>query len=282
MHRDRSRVIRVGDHAGRVLIIDNELHPAVIANRLQRVATAIGIPPEDYADRIDVISLRGRLLDLSGLERQIIDRLDTGAYSAIIADAWYRFSPSGSAGENDNSAVTAAYNTVDRLAARTQAAWLLIHHSSKGDQSDKLITDVGSGAGSQARATDCHMILREHELPDTVVLEAKVRSFPPVQPVLLEWQYPTWRVIDADPTRLKRANSKRDLPTPAEIAAHEAEALAEHERLRTIVLDAIRSEDHSDSSAEKCINGLSHDNFSRQALLKRCTQQLLKLLPLIR
>lgn len=100
------------------------------------------------------------------------------------------------------------------------------------------------------------MVLREHELPDTVVLEAKVRSFPPVKPVVLEWQYPIWRVIDADPTRLKRANGKRDVPTPAEIAAHEADALAEQERLRTTVLDAIRSEDHSDSSLRRRLTGI--------------------------
>ena len=45
-------------------------------------------------------------------------------------------------------------------------SFVLIHHSTKGNQSGKTITDVG--AGSQSRTTDTHLIrdAREHTEPE--------------------------------------------------------------------------------------------------------------------
>lgn len=248
-------LFRFATRKGKVLLLDNELHPAIIVDRIARVATEMGIPASEYGDMIHVCSLRGRLLDLPGIERQIIDQLEGGTYAAVICDAWYRFSPGGRDGENSNSGITQAFNSVDRMAAKSKAAWILIHHSSKGDQSSKSVVDVGSGAGAQSRAADCHVVLREHELPDTVVMEAKVRSFPPVQPIVLEWHYPLWRVIDADPTALKKPNSKRVVLSAEEIAAQQAEELAEREHHKAIVLTAISSEDHTDSSLKRRLTG---------------------------
>jgi hypothetical protein len=86
----------------------------------------------------------------------------------------------------------------------------LIHHSSKGSQSNKSVTDVGSGAGAQSRATDSHLILRPHEEPGTVVLEAACRSWPPIEPRCLIWEFPVWKpATELDPTALLGASEKR-------------------------------------------------------------------------
>jgi len=167
--------------AGRVLLIDNELHGPTIANRIPKVAEAMGIQPHEYAEGLDVLSLRGQGVTLPALA-QIIDRIEAGYYKAIICDAWYRFIPSGM-NENSNADVMSLYNMLDRYAAQTQAAWIVVHHSSKGSQGEKSVTDVGAGAGAQSRAADAHLILRDHEEDDAVVLEAAVRSFPPVEPI---------------------------------------------------------------------------------------------------
>ena len=82
--------------------------------------------------------------------------------------------------ENDNGKMAQLYNLLDRVANRLGCAFILIHHTSKGDQSGKSVTDVGAGAGSQSRATDAHLILRPHELESLFVLEGAVRSFPPL------------------------------------------------------------------------------------------------------
>lgn len=81
---------------------------------------------------------------------------------------------------------------------------MVVHHASKGSQSDKRVTDVGSGAGAQSRATDCHMVLREHEDEGVTVLDAAVRSFAPVEPLALRWSFPIFIPDEfADARKLK-------------------------------------------------------------------------------
>ncbi len=58
---------------------------------------------------------------------------------------------------------TELYNRVDQYAASTGAAWMLVHHATKGAQNEKRVTDVGSGSGSQSRAADTHIVLRDHQ-----------------------------------------------------------------------------------------------------------------------
>jgi hypothetical protein len=69
---------------------------------------------------------------------------------------------------------------------------------------------VGAGAGSQSRATDTHLVLRPHEEDDVVVLEAAVRSWPPVMPRCLRWAFPVWLPADdLDPALLRSEQTKR-------------------------------------------------------------------------
>jgi hypothetical protein len=193
---------------GRVLIIDNELHPETLAYRLRKVAEAYGLALEDLP--IDVVCLRGQLLDVFKL-KPFIESITPGTYKLVIIDAFYRSVPAGT-DENDNGMMANIYNHIDAYASHLQASFALIHHSSKGNQAEKAITDVGSGAGSMSRATDTHLILRPHEKDKVVVLDAVVRSFAPVTPICLLWDYPIWQPADEDPTLLRkpkpRANRK--------------------------------------------------------------------------
>lgn len=176
--------------AGRVLLIDNELHPETIAHRIPVVADAMGIKANEYLDRMDVLYLRGRLTDFYGIGR-IVQRIKDGRYVAMIIDAYYRALPQG-VSENDNAQIAGIYNLIDNYADQMDCAVLLIHHATKGSQAEKSVTDVGSGAGSQARAADTHLVLREHEDDGYVVLDAALRSFPPVNPMVLQWAFPLW------------------------------------------------------------------------------------------
>ena len=187
---------------GRVLLIDNELHPQTLASRIPLVCQAMEMFPADLGDRLEVWPLRGNLKTIHGLG-QLLRKHAARKVRMIIFDSRYRFRVAGES-ENDNAAEAMFYNEVDRIAHDTEAAIVMVHHTSKGDQSGKKITDIGAGAGSQARAADCHVVLRQHELPDHFVLEAAVRSFPPVEPMVLRWKFPQWvPVVDADPGKLK-------------------------------------------------------------------------------
>jgi len=174
--------------SGRVLHIDNELHSCTSTYRYRVITEAMGMPHHLYSDNIDVISLRGQLRDLYSLG-SLFNTIESGQYKLVIIDAFYRTLPCDT-DENDNGAIANLYNHIDHYAAQLKCAFVLIHHTSKGNQSGKAVTDVGAGAGSQSRAADTHLVLRQHEDDDIVVLESAVRSWPPMQPKGLLWQWP--------------------------------------------------------------------------------------------
>jgi hypothetical protein len=206
---------------GRALLVDNELQKETLAYRLRTVQDALGIPDADVADAFEVLPLRGRLPSLEEL-REELEKIPAGEFRIIILDAKYRLNSGAS--EIDNAAETDFYNTIDRIAERTRASIVLIHHSSKGDQSAKEVTDVGSGAGAQSRAADCHLVIRAHEVPDHAVLESRVRNFKPVPPLPLRWEFPLWVPAKIDPQRLKGKRTSKDVKA-ASIAARDQQAV---------------------------------------------------------
>jgi hypothetical protein len=200
--------------AGPVLIIDNELHGETSANRIPKVARARGIPLEEIADAVFVENLRGQLQDIFCM-RDYFEALEPGRFRVIILDAFYRFMPVDK-DENDNGTMANIYNAIDSYADRLGCSFLLIHHSTKGDQSLKAITDVGAGAGAQSRATDTHLIMRPHEEDGVVVLDAAVRSWPPTEPRCLRWVFPTWEPADDLDPSLLRSQRRRKRPRKSE------------------------------------------------------------------
>jgi AAA domain len=193
---------------GDVLIIDNELHGETMASRIPRVAGAMGMIVDDFCDHLFVENVRGRLRSIFDMEAYFAE-IEPGRFKIIILDAFYRFLPAGS-DENDNSTMANVYNLLDRVADRLGCCFVLIHHTSKGNQSAKEITAVGSGAGSQSRATDTHLIIRQHENDGAVVLDAAVRSWAPIEPICLRWAFPLFNPADdLDPTQLRRENYRK-------------------------------------------------------------------------
>jgi hypothetical protein len=206
---------------GRVLIIDNELHRETSAFRIPKVMEARGIGLNEVGDRIVVSNLRGRLKDIVGLGTYFAE-MEPDEYKVIILDAFYRFLPKD-ADENSNANMALLYNYLDSYADKLGCSFVLVHHSTKGNQSAKSITDVGAGAGSQSRATDTHLVLRAHEQDDVVVVDAAVRSWPPILPRCLRWTFPVWTIDDAlDPTDLRPERPRRKpKPVPVEAANDE-------------------------------------------------------------
>ena len=202
---------------GDVLIVDNELHPETSAYRIPAVANANEIPLDEYADHVFVMNLRGELVSLPQLAT-FLDTIEPGRFKLVILDAFYRFLPPG-VDENDNGAMAGLYNLLDRVAAKLQCAFVCIHHASKGSQSAKAVTDVGSGAGSMSRAADCHVVLRPHEESNVVVMEAATRSWPPLEPLCLRWTFPVFAPDDSlDPALLRPDRPRRPAKSSAEPA----------------------------------------------------------------
>jgi hypothetical protein len=196
---------------GNVLIVDNELHPETISHRLRMLAEKRGISHEQIAETVSIASLRGRLLDLYRMGEGL-RKIPHGRYKLVIVDAFYRTMPMGT-DENDNATMASLYNLLDSYADQLGAAFVLIHHATKGNQSAKAITDVGAGAGAQSRATDTHLVLRPHEESDVVVLDAATRSWKAPEPLCLRWDFPVWTpAADLDPTALRKERPRRPKP----------------------------------------------------------------------
>lgn len=195
---------------GNVLLIDNELHEETSADRIPLIARARGISLDELDDTLCVQNVRGSLLDILGM-RRFFQSIQPGKFSLVILDALYRFMPRGF-DENDNGAMASIYNTLDEYAQMTGCCFLLVHHTSKGSQFNKAVTDIGAGAGSQSRAADTHLVLRPHAVANAVTLEATTRSWPPIDPVVLRWGHPVWNIdTKLDPGQLKETKpAKKD------------------------------------------------------------------------
>ena len=198
-----------------VLILDNELHAETSASRIPKVAAGLNLFGDGYLDSLFVKNLRGKSLDVFSLGRYL-DQYKPGDLGLVVIDAFYRALPAGT-DENANGDMTAVYNTIDEYAARLNCSFVLIHHASKGNQAGKVVTDIGSGAGAQSRATDTHLVLRPHIEPNAVVLDAAVRSWAPVEPICLRWEWPCWKLApELDPAQLHTGKPERKAATPAQ------------------------------------------------------------------
>ncbi len=207
---------------GNVLLIDNELQPETIENRMFAVADAMRIKHEPTDAEFDYTHLRGQQANIQDVESELM-QYKPGELAMIVLDAKYRFF--GSMEENSNDDQTTFHNIVDRLATRLQSVIVLVHHSTKGDQGGKNVTDVGSGGGAQSRAADTHLIIRPHAEEGMAVLDAAVRTFAPVSPQTLRWEFPLWHSVDdvqpilkADRTRGDSRQESKDRQALSELA----------------------------------------------------------------
>ena len=176
----------------RVLVIDNELHSEELAYRHFKVAEAMNIPI-DQRDNIEFLCLRGQLLNVHGLNRIEIER---GKFGLVILDAEYKFLAPGMS-EMDAGAMTEFYSIIDHYADVWQSAIALTHHNTKGDQSGKAVTDMGSGSGVISRACDTHLVIREHNEQGLFVAEAVTRSNKRPEPRTVRLDFPLWQ-LDTD------------------------------------------------------------------------------------
>lgn len=214
----------------RVCVIDSELFEKTIGMRNRAIAKSRGIEWSEVMDNLQYVMLREiGLIDINECCRQIALQTGSGGripgFDLIIFDPLYRLYPAGM-NENDNHLMASLYNTIDGLARAQRCSIVIVHHATKGNQSAKDVTEVGSGAGAMTRATDTHLIFRQHQDPDAVVMESVVRTFPRPDPRCLRWQYPVWTdAPDLSPLDyLKpskngaKKDKKNDTPEPPELS----------------------------------------------------------------
>lgn len=195
---------------GHCLLIDNELQKSTLENRLADVRYKLGIDPSTDRRPFEFLPLRGKWKPLKDLATGLLQRYGPGDLTLIVLDAKYRFFCGDGFEENSNDAQTDFHNTIDKLAEDLDCGVLMVHHATKGDQSGKSVVDMGAGGGAQARAADLHCVLRDHELPGHAVLQAAVRSFPPVEPQTLRYDWPLWSVVSGVSPQVAKPKKRGD------------------------------------------------------------------------
>lgn len=186
------------------LIVDNELHKNELAWRLKTVEDALGVKA---GKSLRVSALRGSGLDIKGLEA-MLEEVNASQYDVIVLDALYRFLPEGTS-ENDNAQMMLLYNALDRIGRVYDVSIIVVHHASKGNQSEKSITDIGAGAGSISRAADSQLILVPHEVQPLVCVEAVTRSSKSPEAFSAYLEDGKWFRSDLEPQRKQKTGSVR-------------------------------------------------------------------------
>lgn len=176
-----------GDVPRRVLCMDNELDEWEVWNRRDRICKIMDLPPIPE-DAIVNITLREEVMHLNEIAAGIYKHEKPGYFGLTTLDSCYQ------AWENESDPVEMRkfFATFKHIAGFLQTAGVGVHHTSKGNQSEKSKTDVGSGSGVIARAVDAHCIVRQHEEDDCSVLDWEIRSFACPPPAVIK------RIKDGD------------------------------------------------------------------------------------
>jgi hypothetical protein len=264
---------------GAVLIVDGELHRETLAHRLAATKTTLGLA-DSTLDAVEVWTLRGRRATIDAIADGLRD-LPRGTYRMIVLDALYRFLPQDGE-ENSNEDMTHVYNVLDAIGTTTGAAIAVVHHASKGDQSQKSVTDMGSGAGAQSRAADTHLTMVPHEEEGAVVVRAVARSFPPFDAFCIRGTNPGWvRASGLDPTKIRQPQRRSKTDKPKETAPalksvewtpemFAAEVVGAKSMIAADVIAAGRKRDLSKAQAESLLKraevaGLVHRDVDRKS-----------------
>jgi len=190
---------------GRVLYVNLELAPNFFFRRLQRICRARGVKLDP--EYLEVWNLRGHAASIADLMRALVRRRNGEPYVLIIIDPIYKFL--GGREENAAGDIGQLHNEIERLAMRTGAAVMSGAHFSKGNQAAKESIDRISGSGVFARDPDSILIFTPHKEPDAFTVEATLRNHPPIEPFVVEWNFPRMQIVDElDPADLRKPGPK--------------------------------------------------------------------------
>lgn len=230
---------------GKVLLLDMELHEEELTSRADLVSRAMFHERLDCED-LFLESLRGRVPSLQGLGK-IIEQAGS-EFDLILVDCLYRIRGFN---ESDPEKVKDAFNMFDSFARSAGASIGLVHHNSKGEQSHKSITDLGSGSGVLTRSPDTLLAIRPHQQDGYSVLDFKRRSGIDPESITAQFEFPLWRVEDDLEPVLKAPTRRSDVAQKKRDAEGESK-----------ILDSLKRGNDS-KNAVRTDTGMGHDRANR-------------------
>jgi hypothetical protein len=198
-------------HAGAVLYVNLELDGSTAGRRAEWIATFRGIAedgllPAEVDARLLTWNLRGKCYDLTLMLSAARKRLSEvpGGLRLIVLDPIYK--TYGGRDENAAGDMAGLMLELEQFADECGAAIAFAAHFSKGNQAGKEAMDRISGSGVMARDPDAIVTFTPHEEENCFVLEASLREFAPIPPVVFEWNVPALNPREElDPAKLRQA-----------------------------------------------------------------------------
>jgi len=185
-----------------VLFLDLELLPHETPERQRAIQDAAKL--WDLSD-LHIQQLRGHRLSIERVKSGLLDYCRTKEIGLLIIDPWYKLS--GGADEIGTEGVSELLAEIEEIAREANCAVAISHHFTKGDSSHKSVIDLASGSGVFGRDPDLICGIREladsSEQQPLVKMEFVARSFKPVPPIGLRWQFPVWVRDDSLDLQLK-------------------------------------------------------------------------------
>jgi hypothetical protein len=202
--------------ATKTLVLNFELKPPSIKNRLRAIAHRLGCNQK----HLYIWNLRNRPITPAFLEH-LTRTIKEQGFGLVILDPLYSMYGVVESDnvENSNPAMTELLSTIRAACEEVGAAVIIVHHHAKGDSATKASIDRASGAGALGRFPDFVMSLVRHEAPNAYVVEIDFRDFPPCEPFVIRREGPIMvRDEDLDPALKKKAKPPANAKmTPEEV-----------------------------------------------------------------
>jgi hypothetical protein len=187
--------------ARRVLVVQLEIQPKHYHRRLRKMAWALGISPEDIADRLQVLNLRGKDIDWPMIERTIRN----GKFEVVLFDPLYKLANGDENSAQDMKPILARF---DSIAQGCGCAVGYVHHDPKGNTSTRAARDRGAGSNVVGRDFDALIALDVHDaIPDAIVIEFLLRNYPPRPDQTAVWEDGCFRLSDEPAVKQKSRGS---------------------------------------------------------------------------
>jgi hypothetical protein len=198
-----------------VLFLNLELDAGECYARFDKVCGALGLLGKP--DNLFIQNLRGKLPTIDKLRPGVVEFAQEHGVGALVIDPFYKMG--AGADELSSQDIGNFLADLEALAVEAGLSPIMAHHFTKGDSSQKSVIDLASGTGVFARDPDALMGFRElkdsTETEPLMRMEFVLRSFAPVAPIGLRWQFPIWVVDDTLDLELKQPG-KGDRGRPKE------------------------------------------------------------------
>jgi hypothetical protein len=226
---------------------------ATFHHRIQKILTAMGADKKSKAnlDNIFIWNLRNQILKDDFFET-LGRTIEENQIGLVILDPLYTLL--GDRDENSNGQMVELLSKLRRYCEDAGAAALITHHFAKGNSAMKNSIDRGSGAGSIARFADSVLTISRHSKADHFVLESSLRSFAPMNAIVLKWEWPLLIVVDSEDAKSLRGGRPRKLQGSS-ILKHLKDGMIRSEWAKAVE----NSGDGAFSTARKLIKQLLED-----------------------